>query len=286
MWSCMPATPAPRRGSRRRRGRWVGVYAGVHAGVYAAAEDDDDDDDVGAGEVRTAPSRALSRLMGDVALGDALRDARMRRAIPSLVADMERAPPVSSSTASPLIAGSWRLRYTTSAGTLGAVAGWEALAGGVTGVEQRVDRMDPTSRTIDITNVVTVSLPGISSGVSGTGASVRITQRFEAAVQSGTRLSARLGESVVDVVRDDAEVSYADTTRGDAATPLFRLPAQLAAAALVSAAGRTEAPGVVASVKQPGVELQPPKRQLVTYVDDTWRVTRDDASFSLYSRVA
>ena len=38
------------------------------------------------------------------------------------------------------------------------------------------------------------------------------------------------------------------------------------------------------SFRQPGVELQPAKSQLVTYLDDRWRIVRDDASVSVYRR--
>ena len=42
---------------------------------------------------------------------------------------------------------------------------------------------------------------------------------------------------------------------------------------------------IIASLNQPGASFQPPKRQLISYLDDTWRVSRDESSYSVYSRV-
>eukprot|EP00740_Mantoniella_antarctica_P014222 CAMPEP_0181373290 /NCGR_PEP_ID=MMETSP1106-20121128/15290_1 /TAXON_ID=81844 /ORGANISM="Mantoniella antarctica, Strain SL-175" /LENGTH=281 /DNA_ID=CAMNT_0023490959 /DNA_START=54 /DNA_END=899 /DNA_ORIENTATION=+ len=238
----------------------------------------------------------LSEILGDnVPLGGAVRESE----IDSIVATMEGANPTRSPTTSALLAGCWKLRYTTSSGTTGAIAGWQAAAGAVTDVRQR---FDTSGDVIHITNIVTVSVPpmpvplpftqlfGGASSSASEGLAVRITQRFVAAVQSGSRISTQLSESDIDIVR----ASDPDVAPGGPAAGLLSFPIQLAAMALSSTLdGGRESVGkdrnagdVVASVTQPGASFQPAKRQLITYLDDTWRFSRDDTSFSVYSREA
>ena len=79
---------------------------------------------------------------------------------------------------------------------------------------------------------------------------------------------------------------------------VLAVPIQLAAAALGQlgqpfgggggggGGGESEAAGadVLASVTQLGAEVQASKMQLVTFLDAGCRVTRDDTSFSVYTR--
>ena len=205
----------------------------------------------------------------------------------------------SSPTSSPRLCGRWKLRWTTSAGTLGSIATWRTLAGAVTDVTQIVERAAPAREEeeeggsvapIGIRNVVTVTIPG-GGGGGGTAAAataVRITQTFEAAVMSRSRLRTKLIDSVVDVVRggEVGEVGGGGGVGGGVLGGAIQLAAAAAAALGVGGGGGSSdaAASVVASATQPGAGFQPPKTQIVTYVDDTWRFVRDDASVSVYAR--
>jgi hypothetical protein len=206
----------------------------------------------------------------------------------------------SSPTSSPRLCGRWKLRWTTSAGTLGSIATWRTLAGAVTDVTQIVERAAPAREEeegggsvapIGIRNVVTVTIPGGGGGTTAAAAAataVRITQTFEAAVMSRSRLRTKLIDSVVDVVRggEVGEVGGGGGVGGGVLGGAIQLAAAAAAALGVGGGGGSSAAAasVVASATQPGAGFQPPKTQIVTYVDDTWRFVRDDASVSVYAR--
>ena len=139
------------------------------------------------------------------------------------------------------------------------------MAGAVTDVSQRVDVATDRNR-MDVRNDVTVELRSRSDltplplplppltllGLSDDDAlTLRIAQRFECKTLGGGRLSTKLLVSDV-----EASVRRVGENR-------------------VKSLG---------SFRQPGVELQPVKSQMVTYLDDRWRIVRDDASVSVYRR--
>ena len=222
-----------------------------------------------------APSDALERLLATrfATLGDAIRaPPDDRAAIERCVDSLERANPTRAPATSPAQTGDWTLRYTTSVGTMASVATWETVAGAVTDVSQRVDVATLAANGIDVTvldvrNDVTVELrsdltrssplplplpPLTLLGLSDDDAlTLRIAQRFECKTLGGGRLSTKLLVS-------DVEASV----RGVGENRVKPL----------------------GSFRQPGVELQPVKTQLVTYLDDRWRIVRDDASVSVYRR--
>ena len=135
---------------------------------------------------------------------------------------------------------------------------------------------------------------------------VRITQTFAAEAASRRRLETKLRESVVDVLRgnadddeSDASVRVPDESDASVRVPdafggIFAAPIRIAAAAAetlatgLGASATSLAPSskVAASFTQPGVDAQPSKRQQITHLSERWRVTRDDASYSVYSRDA
>jgi hypothetical protein len=223
-----------------------------------------------------APSDALERLLATrfATLGDAIRaPPDDRAAIERCVDSLERANPTRAPATSPAQTGDWTLRYTTSVGTMASVATWETVAGAVTDVSQRVDADAERPAVVDVRNVVVVELRSRSDltrssplplplppltllGVSDDDAlTLRITQRFECRTLGGGRLSAKLLVSDVELV-------------------------------LTAVGGVGESRGrSLGSFRQPGVELQPAKTQLVTYLDDRWRIVRDDASVSVYRRL-
>lgn len=221
-----------------------------------------------------APSDALERLLATrfATLGDAIRaPPDDRAAIERCVDSLERANPTRAPATSPAQTGDWTLRYTTSVGTMASVATWETVAGAVTDVSQRVDVATLAANGIDVTvldvrNDVTVELRSRSDltplplplppltllGLSDDDAlTLRIAQRFECKTLGGGRLSTKLLVS-------DVEAS-------------------------VRGVGENRVKSL-GSFRQPGVELQPVKTQLVTYLDDRWRIVRDDASVSVYRR--
>lgn len=215
-----------------------------------------------------APSDALERLLATrfATLGDAIRaPPDDRAAIERCVDSLERANPTRAPATSPAQTGDWTLRYTTSVGTMASVATWETVAGAVTDVSQRVDVATDRNR-MDVRNDVTVELRSRSDltplplplppltflGLSDDDAlTLRIAQRFECKTLGGGRLSTKLLVS-------DVEAS-------------------------VRGVGENRVKSL-GSFRQPGVELQPVKTQLVTYLDDRWRIVRDDASVSVYRR--
>lgn len=221
-----------------------------------------------------APSDALERLLATrfATLGDAIRaPPDDRAAIERCVDSLERANPTRAPATSPAQTGDWTLRYTTSVGTMASVATWETVAGAVTDVSQRVDVATLAANGIDVTvldvrNDVTVELRSRSDltplplplppltllGLSDDDAlTLRIAQRFECKTLGGGRLSTKLLVS-------DVEAS-------------------------VRGVGENRVKSL-GSFRQPGVELQPVKSQMVTYLDDRWRIVRDDASVSVYRR--
>ena len=217
-----------------------------------------------------APSDALERLLATrfATLGDAIRaPPDDRAAIERCVDSLERANPTRAPATSPAQTGDWTLRYTTSVGTMASVATWETVAGAVTDVSQRVDIANERDAVMMVRNDVTVELRSRSDltplplplppltflGLSDDDAlTLRIAQRFECKTLGGGRLSTKLLVS-------DVEAS-------------------------VRGVGENRVKSL-GSFRQPGVELQPAKSQLVTYLDDRWRIVRDDASVSVYRRL-
>ena len=218
-----------------------------------------------------APSDALERLLATrfATLGEAIRAPPSdREDIERCVKSLERANPTRAPATSPAQTGDWTLRYTTSVGTMASVATWETVAGAVTDVSQRVDVDKERPAVVDVRNDVVVELRSRSDltrssplplppltllGVSDDDAlTLRITQRFECRTLGGGRLSTKLLVSDVELT---------------------------AVGGVGESRGRS-----LGSFRQPGVELQPAKTQLVTYVDDRWRIVRDDDSVSVYRR--
>ena len=171
---------------------------------------------------------------------------------------------------SPTQTGDWTLRYTTSAGTMGSIAAWETVAGAVTDVAQRVDAVSDGD-VVNVKNEVSVSLrsradavglplpPLALLGVDDDDVlTLRITQRFESRTQSRGRLSTKLLTSDVEL-RSRRKKGGGNEKGGSSE--------------------RT-----IGSFRQPGTGGLSPKTQLVTYLDDRWRVIRDDGSVSVYRR--
>ena len=260
-------------------------------------------------------SSRLGALLGED-LGDAVRTALRRRdaaaAIDAAVASLERDSPTDAPVASPLLDGEWKLRYTTSSGTVGSIGAWETFVGAVFDVRQTCARR-PDGASVSITNVVTVRVPAPPAPpipiptpfptipLPDRPVAVRITQRFAAAAMSRRRLETKLRESVVDVLRGDADDDQNDTSVRIPTTSsslafggIFAAPIQIAATlaeALAdatsggsSASSRSRSSRVAASLTQPGADAQPPKTQQITHLSERWRVTRDDSSYSVYSR--
>ena len=88
---------------------------------------------------------------------------------------------------------------------------------------------------------------------------LRITQRFESRTQSRGRLSTKL-------LTSDVELRSSRKKGGGTE----------------GAGGSSER--TLGSFRQPGTGGLSPKTQLVTYLDDRWRVIRDDGSVSVYRR--
>ena len=174
---------------------------------------------------------------------------------------LERDPGPEAPIASRLLEGAWKLRYTSSPGTVGAIAGWETFAGAVTDVRQTcaVPREylgssldgESVTKSVVVTNVVTVALPLVSG-------EVRITQTFQATALSKKRWRVQLRTSDVDV----GATGSAFRGDGDRKTNPFL------------------------SLSQPGADLQPSKTQLVTHLSRDWRVVRETTgnAVSVYSR--
>ena len=205
-------------------------------------------------------------------LGDAVRAPNDRRAaIVACVSEMEKENPTPAPARSATQTGDWTLRYTTSAGTMGSIAAWETVAGAVTDVAQRVDAVSDGD-VVNVQNEVSVSLRSRADAVGlplpplallGVGdddvLTLRITQRFESRTQSRGRLSTKLLTSDVEL---RSRRKKGGGTKG--------------------AGGSSER--TLGSFRQPGTGGLSPKTQLVTYLDDRWRVIRDDGSVSVYRR--
>ena len=131
---------------------------------------------------------SLSRLLGE-SLSTRASDAT-RKLIDAEVQRLEREPGPEAPIASRLLEGAWKLRYTSSPGTVGAIAGWETFAGAVTDVRQTCATREEND--VVVTNVVAVAVPLVSG-------EVRITQTFRATAVSKRRWRVRLRTSDVDV---------------------------------------------------------------------------------------
>jgi hypothetical protein len=258
-------------------------------------------------------SSRLDALLGED-LGDAVRTSLRRRdaaaAIDAAVASLARDSPTDAPVASPLLDGEWKLRYTTSSGTVGSIGAWETFVGAVFDVRQTCARR-PDGASVAVTNVVTVRVPAPPAPpitipfptipFPDRPVAVRVTQRFAAAAMSRRRLETKLRESVVDVLRGDADddpndtsVRIPTTSSSSAFGGIFAAPIQIAAALAEALADATSGGSsaslssrssrVAASLTQPGADAQPPKTQQITHLSERWRVTRDDSSYSVYSR--
>ena len=167
-------------------------------------------------------SSRLDALLGED-LGDAVRTSLRRRdtaaAIDAAVASLERDSPTDHPVASPLLDGDWKLRYPTSAGTVGSVGAWETFVGAVFDVRQTCARR-PDGAGVAIINVVTVRVPAPPAPpmpfptipIPDRPVAVRITQTFAAEATSRRRLETKLRESVVDVLRGNADDDESDAS--------------------------------------------------------------------------
>ena len=201
----------------------------------------------------TQTSSPLSLLLGESLSTSGRASDATRRLIDAEIQRLERDPGPEAPIASRLLEGAWKLRYTSSPGTVGAIAGWETFAGAVKDVRQtceKLERSDSETIAVVVTNVVTVAVPLVSG-------EVRITQTFQATALSKRRWRVQLRTSDVDV----------GATGGASGGGAFANP--------------------FLSLSQPGADAQPAKTQLVTHLSRDWRVvreTRGDA-VSVYSRV-
>ena len=198
-------------------------------------------------DTQTSP---LSLLLGESLSTSGRASDATRRLIDAEVQRLERDPGPEAPIASRLLEGAWKLRYTSSPGTVGAIAGWETFAGAVTDVRQtceKLERSDSETIAVVVTNVVTVAVPLVSG-------EVRITQTFQATALSKRRWRVQLRTSDVDV-----------GASGGGAFP-FANP--------------------FLSLSQPGADAQPAKTQLVTHLSRDWRVVRETTgnAVSVYSR--
>jgi hypothetical protein len=210
-------------------------------------------------------SSSLGALLSGRDLSDAVGALDARR-IERVVASLERdRPGPAAPLASPLLDREWVLRYTSSPGTVGAIGAWRAVAGAVADVRQTVRRRDDdaasTSSRLRVVNVVTIAVRG--------GAGVRITQTFDADVESKRRCRTQLLTSDVELVRGGDGLGGRD---GEGSDGLFAAPIRLVADALFPGA----APGAtLATLAQPFARDQPSKTQLTTHLSERWRITRD-----------
>ena len=204
-------------------------------------------------DTQTSP---LSLLLGESLSTSGRASDATRRLIDAEIQRLERDPGPEAPIASRLLEGAWKLRYTSSPGTVGAIAGWETFAGAVTDVRQTCEKLTPKSDSetvavaVVVTNVVTVAVPLVSG-------EVRITQTFQATALSKRRWRVQLRTSDVDV----------GATGGASGGGAFANP--------------------FLSLSQPGADAQPAKTQLVTHLSRDWRVVRETRgdSVSVYSRV-
>ena len=198
----------------------------------------------------TQTSSPLSLLLGESLSTSGRASDATRRLIDAEVQRLERDPGPEAPIASRLLEGAWKLRYTSSPGTVGAIAGWETFAGAVTDVRQtceKLERSDSETIAVVVTNVVIVAVPLVSG-------EVRITQTFQATALSKRRWRVQLRTSDVDVGATGGVFPFAN--------PFL-------------------------SLSQPGADAQPAKTQLVTHLSRDWRVVRETRgdSVSVYSRV-
>ena len=202
-------------------------------------------------DAETKSSPLLENLLGESLSTSGRASDATRGLIDAEIQRLERDAGPEAPIASRLLEGAWKLRYTSSPGTVGAIAGWETFAGAVTDVRQTCAARDDGSRdgesrdSVVVTNVVTVALPLVSG-------EVRITQTFQATALSKRRWRVQLRTSDVDV----------------------------------GATGNTNTNPFL-SLSQPGADLQPAKTQLVTHLSRDWRVVRETTgnAVSVYSRV-
>ena len=248
---------APRPLARRRASRFVPLAA--RAGSDRPARSVEAEDEA---------SSSLGALLSGRDLSDAVGALDARR-VERVVASLERdRPGPAAPLASPLLDREWVLRYTSSPGTVGAIGAWRAVAGAVADVRQTVRRRDhdddaaSTSSRLRVVNVVTIAVRG--------GAGVRITQTFDADVESKRRCRTQLLTSDVELVRGGGDGEGSDGRSGS--DGLFAAPIRLVADALFPGA----APGAtLATLAQPFARDQPSKTQLTTHLSERWRITRD-----------
>ena len=242
---------APRPLARRRASRFAPLAA--RAGSDRPARSVEAEDEA---------SSSLGALLSGRHLSDAVGALDARR-VERVVASLERdRPGPAAPLASPLLDREWVLRYTSSPGTVGAIGAWRAVAGAVADVRQTVrrrvrdDDAASTSSRLRVVNVVTIAVRG--------GAGVRITQTFDADVESKRRCRTQLLTSDVELVRGGGD--------GEGSDGLFAAPIRLVADALFPGA----APGAtLATLAQPFARDQPSKTQLTTHLSERWRITRD-----------
>ena len=218
-------------------------------------------------EAEDEASSSLGALLSGRDLSDAVGALDARR-VERVVASLERDRPGPAAPLASLLDREWVLRYTSSPGTVGAIGAWRAVAGAVADVRQTVRRRDrdddaaSTSSRLRVVNVVTIAVRG--------GAGVRITQTFDADVESKRRCRTQLLTSDVELVRGGGDGEGSVGRSGS--DGLFAAPIRLVADALFPGA----APGAtLATLAQPFARDQPSKTQLTTHLSERWRITRD-----------
>ena len=252
-------------------------------------------------------SSRLDALLGED-LGDAVRTSLRRRdtaaAIDAAVASLERDSPTDHPVASPLLDGDWKLRYTTSAGTVGSVGAWETFVGAVFDVRQTCARR-PDGAGVAITNIVTVRVPAppappmpfptipipdrpvpfASADVRGGGDGPTTrdeTTRASSTSSAGTprRRERRVGSCAR---RGDASVvcptrsAVSSPRRSDRRRGARRWRTVWRSADVSRAVEQSR--GIVHPTRGGCATV---KRQRITHLSERWRVTRDDASYSVY----
>ena len=119
-----------------------------------------------------------------------------------------------------------------------------------------------------------------------------IVQNFESDVVGARRLRTQLRDSTVNVLRKgdlDGPLGAPLRVASQLLSPLLGITGGIgiggAEAGAAGLGGVGDAQGTLARIVQPGAQAQPPKQQLLSYLDDEFRVVRDNNSFALYSRI-
>lgn len=238
-----------------------------------------------------ASSSRLSSLLGNSLGATTNASDATRRAIETEVLQLERQPGPTNPITSNLLDGEWRLRYTTSPGTVSAIGGWETIAGAVTDVRQVCLRRNQScgdnassgsteSSSVAVTNIVTVDVAAVQSAVE-------ITQEFEAKTVSTRRWSTELQTSNIDVRRLSKNISGSEKKPSFASFLVTALD-PLGVIKQLAQNVMDESTDSYFKINQPVEDTArpSPKTQQVTHLSESWRVVRETNgnSLSIYSR--